>query len=48
MAAPAKSLVVACANCGAKNRVQFDAALEKAAQYAGNAKLLFPLRRQSR
>ena len=29
MAAPAKSLVVACANCGTKNRVQFDTALEK-------------------
>jgi thioredoxin 2 len=28
MAAPAKSLIVACPNCGAKNRVSFDAALK--------------------
>jgi thioredoxin 2 len=29
MAAPAKSLVVPCPTCGTKNRVSFDAALEK-------------------
>ena len=29
MAAPAKSLIVACPNCGAKNRVRFEAALKR-------------------
>jgi thioredoxin 2 len=29
MAAPANSLIVACPNCGAKNRVSFDAALNQ-------------------
>src|SRR5688572_24757804 len=29
MAAPAKSLIVECPNCGSKNRVQFDAALRQ-------------------
>ena len=29
MAAPAKSLIVSCPNCGAKNRVNFDAALKQ-------------------
>ena len=29
MASPAKSLIVACSNCGAKNRVNFDAALKQ-------------------
>jgi thioredoxin 2 len=29
MAAPVKNLIVACPNCGAKNRVNFDAALKQ-------------------
>src|SRR5215218_8672997 len=41
MAAPAKSLIVACPNCGAKNRVQTDAAL-KQQPVCGKCKLVLP------
>ena len=41
MAAPAKSLVVPCPNCRAKNRVRFDAALEKQ-PVCGKCKAVLP------
>lgn len=41
MAAPAKSLIVGCPNCGAKNRVRFDAAL-KQQPVCGKCKQLLP------
>jgi thioredoxin 2 len=41
MAVPAKGLIVACPNCGAKNRVHFDAAL-KQQPVCGKCKLPLP------
>jgi thioredoxin 2 len=41
MATPAKSLIVACPNCGSKNRVRMDAALTQQ-PVCGNCKLALP------